>query len=250
MLQPLLSHDFIATIWRMEIDEITGITVLELRNQTDKKTTFASVNPATGAVFFSNYKTEERWLTGVECVYNGVALMHFYKHETGPEHRGLIAIDATTRSTVWSNYSIAFEYLSEAGPVVYDTSFQPKKMQVIDISTGKRLRPHTLEDKPLQNSLVIPQMVDASQVIPGTLPEEPYRNIVHWLSLNNYIIVSLHTFKNQVLQQHLYVMNGATVVYHDLLHTGIQKLQPEAFVVHKNVLLYLKDRTRMIALNV
>jgi hypothetical protein len=54
----------------------------------------------------------ERWLTGIEAIYNGVLLLHYYKHESGPEHKTIIAVDATTSAELWSNYSLAFDHLS------------------------------------------------------------------------------------------------------------------------------------------
>jgi hypothetical protein len=52
------------------------------------------------------------------------------------------------------------------------------------------------------------------------------------------------------LQQHLYIMDGNEVVYHDLLNQDIQKLQPEAFVLHKNALIYIKNKTEIKVLKV
>jgi hypothetical protein len=57
-------------------------------------------------------------------------LLHHYKHESGPEHKAIIAIDAITSAELWSNYSLAFDHLSVNGPVVYNTNIQPKKLFV------------------------------------------------------------------------------------------------------------------------
>ena len=119
-----------------------------------------------------------------------------------------------------------------------------------DIKTGATKSSYNIAtDKPLENNIVIPEMAPAAQFAPGSLPAEPYGNIVHYLDHNNYRIVSLHTQKNGLLQQHLFVLTGADVVYRDLLNTGIQKLQPEAFVLHKNALIYIKNRNEINVLD-
>jgi hypothetical protein len=41
----------------------------------------------------------------------------------------------------------------------------------------------------------------------------------------------------------LYVMDGVDKVYENLLNTGIQKLQPEAFILHKNCLIYIENKS-------
>jgi hypothetical protein len=248
ILQPLLSHQFGGTIWRMEIDELTDVMVIEIRNQTDKQVSFASFNLNTGEIYFEDFKTDERWLTGIEAVHDGVALFHYYKHESGPEHKGIITVDANTSAQLWSNYSYAFDHLSINGPIVYNTSLQPKKLLLADIKTGQMLRGYEAADKPLPNSIVIPAITSANQFVGGTLPAEPFGNIVHYLNHNNYRIVSLHALKNGVLQQHIYITDGIEVLYTDLLNSGIQKLQPEAFVLHKNTLVYIKNKTEIIVL--
>jgi hypothetical protein len=126
MLQPLLRHQFGGTIWRMEIDELTDTMVLEIRNETDKQVSFSSLSLTTGQLHFEGFTTEERWLTGLEAVDKGVALLHYYKHEGSPEHKGIIAINTLDAKSLWSNYSHAFDHLSTNGPIVYDTTLQPR----------------------------------------------------------------------------------------------------------------------------
>jgi hypothetical protein len=71
----------------------------------------------------------------------------------------------------------------------------------------------------------------------------PYGNSVHYLEHNNFRIVSLHTLQAGHLKQYLYVMDGVDKVYENLLNTGIQKLQPEAFILHKNCLIYIENKS-------
>lgn len=248
MLQPLFGHQFGGTIWRMEIDELTDTLLLEIRNSDDKQVSFTSLSLTTGQLYFEGFKPEERWFTGLEAAYDGVALLHYYKHEGSPEHKGIIAIGAQDAATLWSNYSHAFDHLSINGPIVYDTTLQPKKLMLADIMTGRPTRSYQPADTPLPNSIAIPQIAAAQDFIAGALPETPYGNIVQRLDYNRYRIVSLHTLKNGVLQQHLYIMEGPEIVYADLLNADIQKLQPEAFVLHKNVLVYIKNKTEIIVL--
>ncbi len=251
MLQPSISQTFNGTVWRLQIDGQTGIMAVELRNEQEKQTSFASLNLLTGEVHFDNLVMPERWLTGIEAVYNGVILLHYYKHESGPEHKTIIAVDAKTAAEVWSNYNLAFDHFSVNGPVVYNTNIQPKKLLLIDVLTGQTIRPYdAIQDKPLEQEIVIPDMVPANQLLPGSLPDEPYGNMVHYLNHNSYRIVSLHTLKNGALQQHLYILKNAEVVYYDLLNRHIQKLQPEAFVLHKNILIYIKDKAEIKVLEI
>ncbi|RFZ91050.1 DUF4905 domain-containing protein [Mucilaginibacter conchicola] len=248
LLQPFISHTFNGHIWRLQIDELTGILALEIRNEQDKQTSFAALSLQTGEVYFDAFTLPERWFTGIEAVYNGVLLLHYYKHESSPEHKSIIGIDARTGKELWADYSLTFDHLSNNGPAVYNANIQPKKMLLLSVENGKTVRNFSEdEDKPLHTGIVIPYMVTPRQVLPGILPDEPYGNMVHYMSHDGYIIVSLHTLKNGVLQQHLYIMADDKIVYHDLLNSDIQKLQPEAFVVHNNALVYIKNKVQLIA---
>jgi hypothetical protein len=235
----------------MEIDEISNIIFLEVRSSEDKKVSFTSIDLGDGSIHFTELSTPERWLTGIEAAYNGVLLTHNYQSEKGPVHKGLVSIDGVSGQTLWSNYTLAFDHLSVNGPIVYNAQIQPKKLFLADIKTGSTLRVYQpVIDTQLDNHIVISQLLPASFLKHIALPAEPYGNTVHYMEHNNYRIVSLHTFLDEQLEQHLYIYNDEDViVYHDLLQTNIQKLQPEAFVLNKNKLIYLKNRSELIVLN-
>jgi hypothetical protein len=250
MLQPQISYRFKSPVWRLEIDATSETIFAEVRDQADKKVYFAAISLGNGKLIFDDLQTEERWLTGIETAYNGVLLLHNYQSEAGPVHKGLTAINGITGKTLWSNFTHAFDHLSSNGPLVYDTRMQPRKLFLIDVITGVTARPYNpLIDVGLDNEIVLPQ-----EVLPGSLkhisfPAAPFGNTIHYLEHNNFRIVSLHTFAQGALQQRLYIMSNAEIVYEDLLNNDIQKLQPEAFLLHKDQLIYLKDKSQLKVLN-
>ncbi|QEC75133.1 DUF4905 domain-containing protein [Mucilaginibacter ginsenosidivorax] len=250
-LLPFIQHQCKWPVWRMEIDELSNIIFLEVRNGADKLVSFTSIGLDNGMVNFDGLTTPERWLTGIETAFDGVFVLHNYQSEKGPAHKGLTAIDGHTGKTLWSNYNLAFDYLSVNGPVVYNTQIQPKKLFLADIKTGETVRNYQpIIDEVLNNRILSPQVlpVQAFKSLPDGV--EAYGNTVDYLEHNNFRIVSLHTFLDGQLKQVLYIFDDeGDTVYHDLLQTDIQKLQPEAFVVHNNKLIYLKNRSVLIVLN-
>ena len=249
MLLPTISEQVNGIIWRIEVDEITSTLCLEVRNTEDKQASFASIDLTNGITNFKELTTPERWLTGMEAVYNGVLLLHHYQSEKSPAHKAIVAIDVTTGATLWSNYTYAFDSLTVNGPIVYNIQVQPKKILLADVKTGAAIRSFEhLIDRELPNNIIVPQLLPTS-ALPKQLKTEPHGSIIHYLEHNKLIIVSLHTFNADVLQQHIYILDGANVVYEDILNTDIQKLQPEAFIVHKNCLIYIKNRYELKAIN-
>jgi hypothetical protein len=245
-IDPIISEQFEGPIWRMEIDPLTDTIFLEIRDSEEKKVHFAAINLLNNKTLFKNLTTPERWLTGIEATYGGVLLLHFYQSETGPAHKGLLAVDAASGKTLWSNYSYSFDHLSTNGPVVYDPRIQPRKLFLVDIKTGATSRiyePSVYQE--LKNDVILPE-VKAPEFLPlNFLPVHPFGNMIHYLEHNNLRIVSLHALKGGELTQLLYIVDGVDNVYEDILNAGIQKIQPEAFMMYKNCLIYIKNKSEI-----
>jgi len=243
---PFIHHQFSSPVWRLEIDSLTDTIFVETREPADKKVYFTSVSLKTGEIYFENLQTEERWLTGIETAYDGILLLHNYQSETGPVHKGLIALDAFTGKILWQDFNSAFDHLTTNGPVMFDTRLQPPKLLLADIKTGATTRKYEPAiDLELDNNLKFPQPASSELSLSLHLPVHPIENTVYYLDYNNLRIVSLHAIAAGVLQQQLYIMRDNAVVYEDLLNTDIQKLQPESFLMHKDQLICLKNRSQL-----
>lgn len=249
-LLPFISEKFDGDIWRIEADSYTGNTLfVEVRSSEDKLVSFASINLATGNLNFKSLTTPERWFTGIEAAYDGVLLLHGYQSENSPVHKGLTAIDAVTGETLWSNYSYAFDHMTINGLVAYNVQIQPKKLFTVDIKTGLATGTYSpgTDTEPL-NHIILPRILPVSY-LKEALEIEPYGNNMHYLEFNNLRIVSLHSSKAGILKQHLYIMDDHEIVYEDILNTDIQKIQPEAFILHNNSLIYIKNKSELKVLN-
>lgn len=248
---PFISKIYQAPVWRMDIDESSQTLFLEIRDHEAKQVSFSALSLQNGDTYFEGLTTPERWLTSIEAVYNGVLLLHNYQSATGPVHKGLTAIDGTSGKELWSNFTLAFDHLSVNGPVVYYAQLQPKKLFLIDVKTGNTLRGYgQVLDQPQYNQIISPELMPAAEVNNLYLPLSVHANAVHYISYNSFRIVSLHTLLQEHLEQHLFIFNEeGTLLYHDLLNNAIQKMQPEAFVLHNNQLIYLKNRSGLLVLN-
>ncbi|MFD0749558.1 DUF4905 domain-containing protein [Mucilaginibacter calamicampi] len=241
-LLPFISKQFNGIIWRMEIDEIGDTIYLEVRKTEDKLVSFAAVDLLSGQTNFEDITLPERWLAGIEAAYNNILLLHGYQGQNAPVHRGLTAL-AEDGSVLWSNYSIVFDHLSINGPVTYATQIQPRKLFLTDVGTGANIRQFdSLSDSEYINNIVFPQSVNDSE-LNFKLPVKSYDNVVDYLTYNNYRVVSLHTLNGEQLVQVMYVWDGEVLVYQDILNDNIQKMQPEAFILCKNRIIYIKNKT-------
>ncbi|MDB5116359.1 MAG: hypothetical protein JWQ79_1851 [Mucilaginibacter sp.] len=248
MILPFINKRLNGVIWRMEIDSLSDTIFLEIRDSADKKVSFTSIDLLSGKTNFTNISTPERWLTGMEAGYDGMLLLHHYQSEKAPVHKGVIAVNINGE-IAWSNYTYAFDHLSVNGPILYNAQIQPKKLFLADIKTGATIRPYEPSiDTEIINDLSIPEIL-LPDYLKFELPITPHGGIIHYLEHNNFRIVSLHSLKAGQLKQHLYIMNGIDLVYEDLLNTDIQKMQPESFILYKNSLIYIKNKSELKVLN-
>ncbi len=245
----LVAEHFSGQIWRMEIDPISHMLFAEVRDQAARKVSFAAISLSTGQTHFKDNTIDESWLTGIETAYNGVLLLHYYQAAGSPAHKGLAGIDGMTGKVLWQNFNYTFDHLTVNGPVVFDARIQPPRYQLMDGLTGSLQREMTpVTDTVPDSPIRVPHSMQAPPDLPK-LPAEPYHNIVHYLEYNDLIIVSLHTLWADQLKQCLYIVKGNEVVFEDILNTNIQKLQPEAFVLYHDQLIYLKDKVEIKVLN-
>jgi hypothetical protein len=247
-IQPFISEQFNGAIWRMEIDELTETVFVEVRDSEEKKVHFGSVSLTNGKVYFKGLTTPERWLTGIEAAYDGVLLLHGYQSESAPAHKGLIAIDALTGKTLWSNYNFTFDHLSVKGLVVYDSRILPRKLFLTNIKTGATIGTYqsSVYEK-LKSNILLPELI-TGEAVSKFIPMRAFGNMVHYLAYNNFRIISLHTLIDGQLNQLLFIMDGDKNIYEDLLNNKIQKMQPEAFILYKSNLIYIKNKSELIVL--
>jgi len=248
-LKLLVAEHFNGQIWRMEIDHMSHTLFAEIRNNDDRTVSFAAVSLVSGETYFKNYTVDESWLTGIETAFDEVLLLHYYQTAASPAHKGLAAVEATTGKVLWHNFNYSFDHLSINGPVVFDARLQPPAYQLADIKTGNiKRRYNPAEDTIADNQIIVPESIPLPASLPR-LPVEPYRNIVHYVEYHKLIIVSLHALWAGQLRQYLYVIENGQLIFEDILNTNIQKLQPEAFVLYRNQLVYLKDKVEIKVLN-
>jgi hypothetical protein len=245
-----IEQSFTAQIWRMLIDDTTGLLFAELRSTEEKQVSFAAISLRNCGATFTQLVVEERWLAGIQAAHNGVLFIHGYQSAQSPVHKGIIAVDGTTGSQLWSNHTFNIPYVSVNGPVAYNTNISPPRQYLINEKTGQIVRPYNpLSDHESIQQIAIPQIIAQAPAYFYDYIDGAIEGNIHYLEYNNFIIVSLHAQKHGALVQMLMISEQAKVIYKDILNTNIQKLQPEAFVLHHNQLIYIKNRSTLKVLN-
>ncbi|MVN21728.1 DUF4905 domain-containing protein [Mucilaginibacter arboris] len=247
-LNPVVDHTFSSLIWKLESDAANDLLYIETRSAENQSTGFSSFNIKTGQVNFLELVPEEKWLVGMDGGRKGILFLYGYKSGQSPEHKGIIALNGLTGKQVWADYNLVLETFTKEGIVAADQRFQTKRNVLLDYKTGNALtdiKNQQDDVEPVQYPFMLrllPENIAA--LITGTITGD-----VCCLNYNSYLIISLHSKNNGYLVQQLFIIENDTLIYHDLLNENIQKLQPEAFVLIKNHLVYLKNKINLKVLN-
>ena len=248
MLSTIIDHTFSGLIWRLETDAAAELIYIETRNSENHSTGFSSFSLKNGQINFQELIPEEKWLVGMDGGRQGVLFLYGYKSDQSPEHKGIIALDGLTGKQLWADYNSVLETFTTAGLLAADQRFQTKRTMLLDYQTGNiKTKPNNLQDdlQEIKYPFVLPLLPkNLSGLISGTITGE-----ISYLNYNSYLILSLHTENNGLLQQHLFIIENDMLIFHDLLNEHIQKLQPEAFVLLNNYLIYIKNKIILKLLN-
>ncbi|RKR84392.1 uncharacterized protein DUF4905 [Mucilaginibacter gracilis] len=249
-LKTYIQQLFSGQIWKMEIDASRQLLYIETRNTQSRTVRFSAFDMLLGKANFIDFALDEQWLAGIEGSFNGVLFLHGYQSAQSPVHKGITAINGNNGQVLWSNYTYAIHHISTGGPVAYNTQVQPQKLFILDAQNGAILRPfNEFTDADINPDIQFPHGIqtladDIKPYISGDL-----RGNIDYMEYNSFRIVSLHSLIKTDLSQTLLIMQGNNLVYEDLLIDGIQKLQPEAFIMHQNRLIYIKNKIELKVLN-
>lgn len=247
-LNTVIDHTFSGLIWKLETDIASELIYVETRSAENHSTGFSSLSLKDGQVNFEELVPEEKWLIGMDGGRQGILFLYGYKSDQSPEHKGIIALDGLTGKQVWADYNLVLETFTTDGLLAADQRFQTKRTVLLDYKTGNVLpAANNLHDdvEEIHYPFLIRELPEnISGLITGTITGD-----ISCLNYNSYLIISLHTQNNGQLLQRLFIIENDTIIYHDLLNEQIQKLQPEAFVIIKNRLIYLKNKIILKVLN-
>jgi len=249
-LKSFTDTKFTGQIWKFVIDEQTGLLFAEIRNSEEREASFAAMDLATGKLNFDNLSLPEKWLTGLEGGFGGVLLLHGFQSAQNPVHKGIYAFDGQSGLPLWSNYIFAVNKITINGPIAYNTQMQPPLYYLLDAQTGATLRPFDPSvDIDQILAITFPQILNNIPSEFNIFFEGDLMGNCHYMEHNGFRIVSLHSLNHNQLTQYLIIEQNGKLIFKDILTDQIQKLQPEAFIMYKNQLIYIKNTRELKIFN-
>ncbi|RYE28510.1 MAG: DUF4905 domain-containing protein, partial [Sphingobacteriales bacterium] len=208
-----------------------------------KQVCFSSLNFITGEMNFRERSYEESWNLSLAFAGGENLILNAFEHAQTPESKGILSIDAKDGSVIWEQYNISLNEVRSGGIQVYDARIQPRKYYWIDHIMGSVI-PQPTND--IHADIIFPE-IDNTFIIPEFVEHDPLAGELSVLAYSGSVFLSFHEISNGQMKQRLVVYQGDKILLDDILISGIQKLQPEAFFIQQNHLFYVRNKEEILA---
>lgn len=244
-MQPVISEKFSGLIWKIKVQGPLGLMAVETRNSDLKQVAFTVLNFISGHVHFKEVSYNEQWNLSLAFIGDKNLVINGYGHSDRPESKGIMSVSLTDGSVIWEKFNISLNEVNASGIQVYDSRFQPRKFDWIDHLSSNAIEAPALGQDP--DSVILFPETDQSINIPSFIKHGEITGDILSLTFADKKILSFHEAKDGFFCQRLIVYQEDKVLIDDILISGIQKLQPEAFFIQQNHLLYVRDKREIIS---
>ena len=114
-MKPYHTIVFEHTIWKLLLDDDTGILAVELRNRKLKQVHFLTCSLLDDDPTCLPIDHPQTWWAGLEACAHGIVIIHGYADQELPIHQGLHAYEMKTGRYLWSNSEWVFSHFTEKG---------------------------------------------------------------------------------------------------------------------------------------
>jgi hypothetical protein len=242
--QPLIAEQFSGIIWKIRLSATSNLVAVETRDTEHKKVTFSVLDIQNSRVLIKEKAYEESWNLNLAFIGEKNMILNGYEYSGSPESKGLLSVDIRDGSILWQRFNIALNQADDRGVEVFDPRMQPRKYQWINhLNAEVLLSP---SDPPAADTILFPEP-DHSYTLPSFISHgEIIHEILH-LDYAGKHFISFHEKIQNHIQQRVVVYQADKILIDDILISGIQKLQPEAFLIHRNHLLYIRKKQEIIS---
>jgi len=245
ILQPVLSEKLEGYIWKIETGQETGLIAIESRDPESRQAAFSVMDFITGKVYFRERSYDRSGQLNLAWLGRENLILHGYEGTESPESKGITCIDSGSGEIIWQKFNVSLDYVTEYGLRVYDPRLQPRKYTWLDHLSGTDINaPQGTETE--REDILFPRQEPGFR-LPGFTGAGEIAGGVQILHYNSRHIVAFHEINDGIMQQRIIVYQDDSILLDDILISGIQKLQPEAFFIQQKHLIYIRDKKRIIS---
>jgi len=270
------SFSQLGNLWRIFITS-NDILIGETRNLEEKIVYFFSIDLNSGNHFFKNYLFENgNYWVSIEGYNAGNIYLHRFENPNLPEHNGIIDIDIKTGEVRWENKDVMYFFNTENEIYGHKQQFESFKYYNLNPENGL-----ILNEVPAENQLSLFELKQDtirelyinnyyteifnllnsdstfSQIIILEMKGKDIFGEVEFIHFENYLTFNYHIKKvnlkdlsNPNLENVLcvYDIKNRIKLYSDILNVEASYNVPDSYFVHKNYLIYIKEKKHIVTL--
>ncbi len=245
ILQPVLTEQLSGFVWKIEIESENGLIAIESRSPEDKQAAFSVMNFIDGRIYFLERRYDQSGSLNLAWLGRDNLILHGYEGLETPESKGVTCVHSRSGEIIWRKFNISLDHATKNGLRVYDPRLQPRRYYWLDHLSGETISTPQITET-TRTEIILPRQ-DAGFHLPPFLEVGEIRGEIQILYYNSRFFVAFHEINDGIMKQRLVVYQDNSVLLDDILISGIQKLQPEAFFIQQNHLIYIRDKKIIIS---
>lgn len=276
-LTPVWSYAAHGNIWRILCSE-SGEILGESRDHEKKQAAFFCLDEQTGAVRWQDVQLSEPWWVGIDAIHRDRVLLHTFANPSMPEHKGIIALDLATGTTLWQYTELTFWFVFQEFVFAYQPQFERRVGYKLSIDDGaiveeyresldelNQLRRRAIEAQRLQQEDVyrFPEIFEEQRVdvevalwLKRAMRGMSVQGSIEYVQHQKYFLVNFFVlersstpespvFENRFL---VYDTKKKKEVFRELLASNVKVPTPDSFFVKSGTAYFIKNQNILTAL--
>lgn len=258
-LTQIFHHKFEGNIWKIHPSNTEKIIVLEIRNASTHRTTFACLDLDSCSFLWQDFELHESWWLGLAKIYDKKMFFYLYPEIQKPKPQEILVVDLMSRQTLWHSKKHQFLGIENGKVVGMRAEKSDYVFDFLDIETGALIEEKSdfanLPTVQLSNTMLFPNNYrintpyfdTVSQFIQKTQNIEPIWAI-DYLEYEKYIIISYFFEKNIFISNNLLILDAnAQILLNQCINEPLEGvIQDSYFIIHQ-ILIFIKNKHEIIA---
>ena len=255
-LSQRFNHAFKGNIFRMLLDGLRSVMVLEIREEESHQVSFAAIDMVVGALLWKDLTFDEPWRCGLETVDDGIAYFYLSENENDPARHGIAAVDLSAGTEIWKRQDLQLQHVHNRNLLVRQTgqeqlfNYEPNT----DVLTPQE--GHHGPDSTQQNSsLLFPHhyrqgsthFETASRFVAAKTGEVA-TGAIDYLEHAEYILLSYYSGEKGNICNLLSVLDtNGTEIERFTLDSGLSAVGTDTFIIIGDTLIFIRNKNEINA---
>lgn len=252
----LFSHTFPGTVWNTLAVETENRLVLEVRDEVNFKVTFSMLDYSANTFVWKDVSLPENWWVSLLAANKSTVLLNRFMNQGGnPDHKTLIALEATSAGIRWEIGEVSFHDWNETEIRGYRTGddLVPVTINLLtgELEEGPRQEPASPistseKPKPVFYAEGTPHFETVKKFVSQT--DYALTRGVEYLEFNGWIILSIYVEESAKLANYLLVFSETgTLTLTVKLGEKLSGLGTDTFFILSGCLFLVQNKTDLVA---